>query len=72
MQAAEAFSLTPRAIANAKSDESPNKNFSELSLPSTPRDKLTAQRGLLDSYFAQIQPVSGLCSSINAKQSFSD
>jgi hypothetical protein len=59
-QAAEAFGLSTRAIANAKNDESEEKNFTDLSLPKISRDKLEQQRPVLDSYFKQVQPVSGM------------
>jgi hypothetical protein len=61
-QAAEAFDLSTRAIANAKNDESDWKEFSQLSLPKVERNRMKSQRPLLDEYFASVQPVSGLFS----------
>lgn len=60
MQAAQAFGVTPRAVANARNDESPQKEFTDLSLPAQSRDKLVDQRRLLNLYFKQIEPVSGV------------
>jgi hypothetical protein len=58
-QAAEAFGVTPRAIANARNDESGEKEFTDLALPKIARDKLEQQRPVLVSYFKQVPPVSG-------------
>lgn len=58
-QAAEAFGVTARAIANAKNDEG-EKDFTDLSLPKISRDKLEQQRPILNGYFKQVPPVSGM------------
>jgi hypothetical protein len=60
VDAAQAFGVTPRAIANARNDESPQREFIDLSLPPKNRDKLVNQRLLLNKYFNQIEPVSGM------------
>ena len=60
VQAADAFELSPKAIANAKDDESESKEFSRLSLPPIERDRMHLQRPFLDTYFASIEPVSGM------------
>lgn len=60
MQAANAFGLSTRAIANAKNDDSGKKEFAQLSLPKVERDKMQLLRPLLDEYFATIEPVSGV------------
>lgn len=59
MQAAEAFDLSSRAIANAKNDDSDSKEFSMLSLPKVGRDRMYLQRPLLKLYFETIEPISG-------------
>lgn len=61
MQAAGAFELSAKAVSNAKDDDSPNKNFSNLSLPKVERDKMYLLRPLLGEYFSTIEPVSGVC-----------
>lgn len=61
VQAADAFGLSTRAVANAKNDDSGCKEFGQLALPKIERDKMQLLRPLLEKYFATIEPVSGLC-----------
>lgn len=60
VEAANAFGLTPLAIGKAKADTSEKKEFSQLSTPPTPRNKMRDQRQYLDEYFQSIEPVSGI------------
>lgn len=60
VEAGDAFNLTPKAISNAKADTDERKDFSLLSLPTTPRDKMKDFRKYLDEYFASVGPVSGI------------
>lgn len=60
VEAGGAFQLSARAVANAKSDDLEKKDFSQLSLPKFEREKMTSLRPLLKSYFATIEPVSGV------------
>jgi hypothetical protein len=60
VEAGDAFDLTPKAISKAKADTAEVKDFSLLSTPKTPRDKMKHLRKYLDEYFASIGPVSGM------------
>lgn len=60
VEAGDAFDLTPQAISKAKADTDEQKDFSRLSLPTTPRDKMKDFRRYLDEYFASVGPVSGI------------
>ena len=60
VEAGDAFDLTPKAISKAKADTDEQKDFSLLSTPTTPRDKMKDFRKYLDEYFASVGPVSGM------------
>lgn len=60
VQAAQVFDLTTKRIAQAKDDESENKEFSKLMLPITRRNKLEHHMPYLSSYFKSVPPYSGI------------